>query len=224
MAYQHKDIHGRLLPFSPGKVVCAGRNYKAHAEELGNRVPKHPLLFIKPPSALQSLQTPIQWRQDLGSCHHELELSLLIDRHLTTPTPKQAMEAVWGYSLGLDLTLRDQQDKLKQDGHPWERSKAFVGSAPMGTFVPSREIKSVRDLQIELQINGGVRQAGEVESMIFNVMELVCEIAHTFSLQPGDIVMTGTPVGVGPLRRGDQLHLQMQSGDQQWSWKSQVAG
>lgn len=226
MSYQHKDIYGRVLPFTPGKIVCAGRNYRAHAEELGNQVPKHPLLFIKPASALQPMTQPIQWPQVLGSCHHEIELSLLIGRSLSDPNPtaKQAMSSVWGYSLGLDLTLRDQQDKLKAQGHPWERAKAFAGSAPMGSFIPASEIGSVRDLQLELQINGGVRQAAETKSMMFNVLELLCEAATIFTLQPGDILMTGTPAGVGALRRGDELHLQLQGAEKHWSWKTRVAG
>lgn len=224
MGYQHKDIHGRLLPFTPGKVVCVGRNYRAHAEELGNEVPDQPVLFIKPSSALQPIEKPIQWPQVLGSCHHELELCLLIGKPLESPCPKKAMEAIWGYTLGLDLTLRDQQNLLKAKAMPWERAKSFAGSAPMGSFVPAKEVKSVRDLQLELQINGGVRQAAETNSMIFNVLELLCESAHTFTLQPGDILMTGTPAGVGALRRGDELHLQLQGANQHWSWRTRVAG
>ncbi|MCC5878541.1 MAG: fumarylacetoacetate hydrolase family protein [Idiomarina sp.] len=224
MSYQHKDIYGRLLPFSPGKLVCAGRNYRAHAEELGNEVPDQPMLFIKPASALQSMTKPIQWPQVLGSCHHELELCLLISKHLECPSPKQAMEAVWGYTLGLDLTLRDQQNLLKAKAMPWERAKSFAGSAPMGSFIPAGEINSVRDLQLELQINGGVRQAAETNAMIFNVLELICEASSTFTLQPGDIIMTGTPAGVGSLRRGDELHLQLQGAEQHWTWKTRVAG
>lgn len=226
MSYQHKDINGRLLPFNPGKIVCVGRNYRAHAEELGNEAPDQPLLFIKPASTLQPLNQPIQWPQVLGSCHHELELSLLIGRPLDgrSVSSKQAMEAVWGYTLGLDLTLRDQQNTLKANGHPWERAKAFPGSAPMGSFIPAAEIGSTKDLQLELQINGGVRQAAETKSMLFNVLELICEAASTFTLQPGDILMTGTPAGVGALRRGDELHLQLQGAEHQWSWKTRVAG
>ncbi|RAK01813.1 fumarylacetoacetate hydrolase family protein [Aliidiomarina maris] len=224
MTYQHKDYQGRLLPFTPGKVVCVGRNYRAHAEELGNSVPEEPLLFIKPASALQPFSKPIQWPQVLGSCHHELELCLLIGKHLEDPYPKQAMEAIWGYTLGLDLTLRDQQNLLKAKAFPWERAKAFAGSAPMGTFIPAKEIKSVKDFQLELQINGGVRQAGETNAMIFNILELLCEAARTFTLQPGDIIMTGTPAGVGSLRRGDELYLQLQGASKQWSWRTRVAG
>ena len=224
MSYQHKDIYGRILPLTPGKLVCVGRNYRAHAEEFGNQVPEQPMLFIKPSCTLQPLTKPIQWPQVLGCCHHELELCLLIGKELVSPTPKQSMEAIWGYTLGLDLTLRDQQNLLKAKSMPWERAKSFPGSAPMGTFIPAKEVKSVRDLQLELQINGGVRQAAETNSMVFNVLELVCEAANAFTLQPGDIVMTGTPAGVGSLRRGDDLHLQLQGADQHWAWKTRVAG
>lgn len=224
MSYQHKDIEGRLLPFTPGKVVCVGRNYHAHAMELGNEVPEHPMLFIKPGSALQSLSKPIEWPNALGSCHHELELCMLISKPLENPTPHQALQAVWGYTLGLDLTLRDQQNLLKAKAMPWERAKAFAGSAPMGSFIPASDIPSVRDLQLELQINGSVRQAGETNAMIFNVLELLCEAAHAFTLQPGDIVMTGTPAGVGPLRRRDELYMQLQGADRKWSWRTRVAG
>lgn len=224
MSYQHKDIEGRLLPLTPGKVVCVGRNYRAHANELGNAVPDQPLLFIKPASALQSLDKPIQWPQVLGSCHHELELCLLIGKPLENPSPKAAMEAIWGYTLGLDLTLRDQQNLLKAQSMPWERAKAFAGSAPMGTFIPARDIRSVEDLQLELQINGGVRQAAETNAMVFNVLQLLCESANAFTLQPGDILMTGTPAGVSSLRRGDELRLQLQGDGQHWSWQTKVAG
>lgn len=225
MSYQHRDINNRVLPYTPGKVVCVGRNYRAHAEELGNSVPQQPMLFIKPGSALQSLRKPIEWPQVLGSCHHELELCVLISRSLESlPSPKQVMNSVWGYTLGLDLTLRDQQNRLKSEGHPWERAKAFAGSAPMGTFIPRAEISSVRDLHLELQINGGVRQAGFTDSMMFNLLEIICEAATTFTLQPGDIVMTGTPAGVGPLRRGDKLNLHLQGDDKHWCWNTEVAG
>ena len=224
MSYQHKDIDGRLLPLVPGKVVCVGRNYRDHALELGNDIPAHPLLFIKPASALQPLNKPIHWPQHLGSCHHELELCLLIGKPLESPTPNAAMAAIWGYSLGLDLTLRDQQSWLKSQAMPWERAKAFAGSAPMGSFIPAARISSVRDLQLELQINGSVRQAGETSAMLFTVLELLCDAAHAFTLQPGDIVMTGTPAGVGPLRRGDQLYMQLQDASNRWAWRTQVAG
>jgi len=215
MTYQHQWQDGSPVDLPVGKVVCVGRNYAAHAKELGHAVPETPILFLKPATALASLQPSFSIPSGRGSCHHETEISLLIGRTLSGHVDAaEARVAIAGITLGLDLTLRDVQNQLKQQGHPWEMAKAFDGAAPMGSFMPLSAEASLTELSLSLSVNGELRQQGRSADMITGIVPLLQFIAQYFTLQPGDVVMTGTPEGVAALQAGDALVLTL--GEQSW--------
>ncbi len=195
---------------TPSKIVCVGRNYADHAKELGNAIPDTPILFIKPPSSLRTLADGIVLPQGLGECHFETELCVRIGQPLKNASREQAALAIDGVTLGLDLTLRDLQNTLKADGHPWERAKAFDGSCLLGEWLSPAMVDLVQ-AEFELNINGVRRQQGNTAQMIFDVVGLVAHISESFSLSVGDVVMTGTPAGVAALQVGDQLALTLQT-------------
>lgn len=205
MTYQHTWIDGAPVDLPVGKVVCVGRNYADHARELGNEVPAEPVLFMKPATALCHLDAPIQMPEGCGAVHHEVEMAVLIGAALTHASVDEAREAVVAYGIGLDLTLRDVQDQLKAKGLPWEKAKAFDGSAPMSGWIAARGVSTRQNLDVLLEVNDTVRQYGHTGQMLFPVFPLVAEISRHFTLLPGDMVLTGTPKGVGPLHSGDRL-------------------
>lgn len=204
-SYVHSDISGNNIDLPTGKVVCVGRNYMLHIKELNNEVPQQPILFMKPTSALCALNKPIVIPQGLGECHNELEVAILIKQTLTSTSLKQAEEGIWGVGVGLDLTLRDVQTKLKEKGQPWERAKSFDGSCPMSPFSPISEFSNLADIDFNLFVNGTVRQQGNTSDMMIPILKLLVEITKQFTLLPGDIVMTGTPKGVAALQKGEKL-------------------
>ncbi|MFA7555522.1 MAG: fumarylacetoacetate hydrolase family protein [Spongiibacteraceae bacterium] len=207
-AYRHHligAISSDALSNSPlGKIVCVGRNYADHAKELNNPIPKQPLLFIKPATAAVAMDQPITIPKGLGACHHELEMAILIGGVLTHASAEQAQAAIAGIGLALDLTLRDVQDDLKRQGQPWERAKAFDGACPLSPFVSAKGI-DLQQLSLQLYRNDQLQQSGNTADMLFPVVDLLVEISQSFSLLPGDVVLTGTPAGVGPLLVGDKL-------------------
>ncbi|OTG63612.1 fumarylacetoacetate hydrolase [Acinetobacter sp. ANC 3903] len=207
----------------PSKIVCVGRSYADHAKELGNAIPDRPVLFIKPPSALAALQEGISWNPVWGNCHYECELSLRIDRTLKAETdPAKALEAVGAVTLGLDLTLRDLQDDLKKKGQPWERAKAYDGSCLLGDWVELSEVKDWKDVHYTLYVNDELRQKGDTSLLIFDIATLLADISQVFTLEEGDVVMTGTPAGVAALKAGDQLKMTLQGQSQDFVWKTFV--
>ncbi|PKG97466.1 fumarylacetoacetate hydrolase family protein [Paraglaciecola sp. MB-3u-78] len=207
--YKHIDSDGKNIDLPVGKVVCVGRNYLQHIKELDNEVPSEPLLFNKPSSALSVLNNPIVIPKNLGSCHNELEVAVLIKTRLCQSSIKEAEAAIWGVGLGLDLTLRDVQNALKKQGHPWERSKAFDRSCPMSQFVAKEKMKSLSNIDFSLSVNNEIRQQGNSQEMLFPILKLLVNISNTFTLLPGDIVMTGTPKGVAALVVDDQIIIEL---------------
>ena len=207
MSYVHRFSDDSPCDLPLGKVVCVGRNYAAHAKELNNPVPSSPMLFIKPTTAVVGLDAPIVIPQGRGACHHELEVSVLIGEVLTNTSSEAAKQAIVGYGLGLDLTLRDVQNTLKEKGHPWEAAKAFDGSCPLSAFVPAEQIADPLNLDLKLERNGVLQQKGNTSDMITGVFDLVAFMSTQFTLLPGDVVMTGTPAGVGALEGEDELEL-----------------
>ncbi|ENV09835.1 hypothetical protein F966_01656 [Acinetobacter higginsii] len=204
----------------PSKIVCVGRNYAEHAKELGNAIPERALLFIKPPSSLGSLTQGVSWNQALGECHYECEICLQIAHPLSQETdPAKALDAIGAVTLGLDLTLRDLQGDLKSKGEPWERAKAFDGACILADWIEADEIGDLQELELILNINGVDRQHGFTKDMIFDIGTLLVEINKSFSLEVGDVIMTGTPAGVGALRANDQLTMKLitQSGEYDWN-------
>ena len=205
MLYQHRFSDDRPCELPNGKIVCVGRNYAEHARELNNPIPKQPLLFIKPSTALAALDQPLAIPRDRGECHHELELALLIGQPLSEARAEETLAAIAGYGLALDLTLRELQSQLKEKGQPWERAKAFDGAAPVSGFIDARGISVRQDLGVTLEINDEVKQHGHTGLMLLPTFELLAEISQSFTLEPGDVVFTGTPAGVGPLNSGDKF-------------------
>lgn len=209
MTYTHRFLDGAVCELPVGKVVCVGRNYAAHARELGNAVPEVPILFLKPATALVPLSPDFAIPQGRGECHHETEITLLIGRTLKNASADECREAIAGVTLGLDLTLRDVQNELKKKGHPWEIAKAFDGAAPLAPFVAPDAFGDFADVEFSLVVNGVRRQQGSTVDMITPVLALLQYISTIFTLQPGDVVMTGTPEGVAALASGDVLELAM---------------
>ena len=201
---------------SIGKVVCVGRNYAAHARELGNEVPTSPLLFMKPASSVVSIRQGVVRPNPAlyGETHYEAELCVQLAADLSAATIEEAKQAIGGVTLGLDLTLRELQAELKEKGHPWERAKCFDGACVLGDWLDPQVFGDFTDVHYQLIINDALKQDGDSALMLFPVYELLVNISHAFSLQAGDVIMTGTPSGVGALQTGDQLSLKL--GAHEW--------
>ena len=206
--YQHHNWQGALLDFPVSKVVCVGSNYAKHIKEMGSATPDEPVLFIKPESALCDIRQPLVLPQEFGSVHHEVELAILIGSTLRQATEEHVTKAIAGYGVALDLTLRDLQGKLKKAGQPWEKAKGFDNSCPISGFIPANEFSGdPQNSPIALKINGEVRQQGSTSDMIHKIVPLIAYMSRFFTLRAGDVSLTGTPEGVGPLNSGDELEV-----------------
>lgn len=208
--YRHRYTCSSECDLPLGKIVCVGRNYAAHAAELDNPIPEEPLLFIKPATAAVPMAEPIHLPAGRGSCHFEGELALLIGERLTSANPADVPGAIAGLGLALDLTLRELQSKLKTDGHPWEKAKAFDGACPLSPFVKLDWLPDWDALTFTLWLNDEIRQRGKTAHMLTPILDLTAYISSYFTLEPGDVILTGTPAGVGELLHGDRLTLQLE--------------
>lgn len=211
MSYQHQYLDGTRIHFPMGKVVCVGRNYAEHAKELNNPVPTEPLLFIKPGSCVVALDDSFSIPNDeRGAVHYEAEIAVLIGKPLSRkPNAEEVLDAISGFAPALDLTLRELQDKLKAKAYPWEVAKSFDGACVLAPFVPGDAVEDLSDIGIRLSLNGELRQDGNSRDMLNPILPLIQHICGHFSLQAGDVILTGTPVGVGPLTAGDTLELEL---------------
>ena len=209
MPYQHKSVAGQPISLPVNKVVCIGRNYLDHIEEMNSVVSEDPLLFMKPKAAVCDMTMPLAIPADKGACHNELEVAVLLKNSLKNASESDVADAIWGIGLGLDLTLRDVQALLKNQGQPWERAKAFDNSAPLSSFVPLAEFDNLEDLRFTLKINGEVRQQGHTALMLHKILPLIAHMSTVFSLDAGDVILTGTPKGVGPLNNGDTVEVSL---------------
>ena len=209
MSYQHKWLSGKTVDLPVGKVVCVGLNYANHVAEMNSQLQEQPLLFMKPATAVVDMSERFAIPEGLGDVHHELEIAILIGETLTNVNQQQVQQAIVGVGLALDLTLRDVQKQLKNQGQPWERSKAFDGSCPLSGFVSVDKIGDLQNIDIELVVNDETRQAGNSSHMLFPILPLIENISQSFTLQPGDVVLTGTPEGVSPLVSGDKVEVKM---------------
>lgn len=198
-------LHNSPESYTPGKLVCVGRNYREHAEELGNVVPESPLLFLKPSSSIIFSGDKVIHPSFSNNLHYELELVLLIGKDIQNADDKQADEVLAGYGVGLDMTLRDIQSEEKKKGHPWTISKCFDTSAVLSEMILKKDYKLSLDENIILKVNGEVRQNSPLNKMIFTPIELIKYISSRLRLEKGDLIMTGTPAGVGKVIRGDKL-------------------
>ena len=191
--------------YTIGKIVCVGRNYAEHAKELGNEVPEKPVVFLKPASALIHSEEKIIHPTFSKDMHHEVELVLLIGKKVKNATLAESEDAIIGYSVGLDMTLRDIQTELKKKGHPWTIAKCFDTSAAVSDFVLKSDYTLTLYEEISLSVNGQLRQKEKLNKMLFNPAEIVQYLSSLMTLEEGDLVFTGTPAGVGKVDVGDRL-------------------
>ena len=209
MEYQHQWLDGQNIDLPVGKIVCVGRNYAEHAKELNNPVPSQPLLFMKPATALVPLDNPIHLHGGQDSTHYEAEIAILICKPLTRVSETEAEKGIGGLAVALDLTLRELQSRLKDKGHPWDIAKGFDRACPISAFAPYVEETNLDDISVRLTIDGEVRQDGNSSQMLTGILPLLSYISQHFTLQPGDIVLTGTPKGVGQLNSGMKLFAEL---------------
>lgn len=187
------------------KIICIGRNYTHHIEELHNERPTEPVVFLKPDSALLLKQHPFVIPEFSNEIHHELEVIVKINKVGKYIDPKFAHKYYDEISVGLDFTARDLQDQLKQKGLPWEKAKAFDGSAVLGDFVLKSQWESLDNLNFELTKNGQTVQKGCTSHMLWKIDELIAYVSQFFTLKIGDILFTGTPAGVASVQPNDVL-------------------
>lgn len=197
------------------KIICIGRNYIDHAKELQNPVPKKPLVFMKPPSALLVNHKPFYYPGFSKDLHYELEVVLKIARNGRHVQPEFAAKYYTKVALGIDFTARDVQSQLKAKGHPWEIAKGFDGSAVLSEFVSIKELEDPKAIKFRLAKNGEDVQIGNTKDLIFDFDYLITYVSQYFKLQQGDLIYTGTPAGVGPVAIGDKLRgfLSTKSGE-----------
>lgn len=186
------------------KIICVGRNYVDHINELSNERPTDPVIFIKPDTALLE-DSKFYYPSFSNDIHYELELVFKIGKFGKNIEAKFAHKYIDSYGLGIDFTARDLQSKLKEKGLPWEKSKAFNGSAFISKMLPFQLTIIENDIEFHLNLNEQLVQTGKSSSMIWNVFEIISDISKYFTLKTGDFIFTGTPAGVGPVHRGDLL-------------------
>ncbi len=187
------------------KIFCIGRNYVDHAKELGNQVPSEPLVFMKPPTALLKNNKDFYYPTFSKNIHFEVELVIKIKKNGRSIQQQFAGGYYDEIGLGIDFTARDIQEKAKEKGHPWEKAKAFDFSAVISDFIPLETSVLESGIEFHLEKNGKEVQVGTSKDMLFNIDSLICHLSRYFTLQTGDLIYTGTPAGVGPIKIGDKL-------------------
>jgi len=187
------------------KILCIGRNYEAHARELKNPLPAEPVVFSKPDSALLRNNDPFYLPDFAKEFHHEVELVVRIGRLGKNIEERFAHRYYEELALGVDFTARDLQDELRSKGLPWEKCKAFDGSAVLSGFTPKMRFADVNNINFSLKVNGEVRQQGNTADMINGIDRLIAYVSKYFTLKIGDLIYTGTPAGVGAVQMGDRL-------------------
>lgn len=195
--------HGGL--FAVRRVYCVGRNYAEHIKEMGNDLRDPPFFFAKPADAVVVGGATIAYPPQTADFHHEIELVVAIGKDGKDISVEDALEHVYGYACGLDMTRRDLQSVAKKAGRPWEMAKGFDESAPIGTIEPAESIGHPQTGKITLSVNGTVRQNGDLGEQILSVAETISHLSQFVTLKAGDIIMTGTPAGVGAVVAGDVI-------------------
>jgi fumarylpyruvate hydrolase len=200
------EIAGSPQRFPVHRIYCVGRNYEAHVREMGNDPQREPpCFFMKPADAVVANGAPVPYASRTSNLHHEVELVVAIGaggRHIT---PRAALDHVFGYAVGNDLTRRDLQAAAKDKGWPWDVAKGFDHSAPITAIRTVTDAGHLSSGRIWLEVNGHTRQDANLAEMIWSVPEIIVELSALFELQPGDLIFTGTPAGVGPVQRGDSI-------------------
>jgi 2-keto-4-pentenoate hydratase/2-oxohepta-3-ene-1,7-dioic acid hydratase in catechol pathway len=192
------------------KIFCVGRNYVAHAKELGHDVPDEPVIFMKPKSALLQAHTPFYYPEFTNELHYECELVLRVSKNGKYIQERFASKYYDAVTAGIDFTARDIQNELKEKGLPWEKAKAWDNSAVIGKWVPIPNLKNKKDIQFSLFKNKELAQQGQSSSMLNNFDKIVAYISNYFSVNIGDLIFTGTPDGVGECVVGDELEVFME--------------
>ncbi|MBL4592929.1 MAG: fumarylacetoacetate hydrolase family protein [Flavobacteriales bacterium] len=187
------------------KIICIGRNYIDHAKELNNPIPKEPVFFLKPDTALLPKKNPFVYPSFSKNVQHEVEIVIKINRLGKHIEEKFAHKYYNEIGVGVDFTARDIQQECKEKGLPWEKAKAFDGSAPTSNFVSIKQFKDINNLGFSLQVNGEIKQQGNTKDMLFNFNQIVAYISKFFTLKIGDIIYTGTPAGVSPVQINDRI-------------------
>lgn len=199
------DVRGTDRLFPVRRIHCVGRNYADHIREMGNDERDPPFFFQKPTDAILPSGEPFPYPPLSTDVHHEIELVVAIGKSGRNIEQENALEHVFGYGVGIDMTRRDLQAQQKEMRRPWEIGKAFDQAAPCSAIVPAADIGHPDSGRIWLAINGEVRQDGDLAQQIWNVPETIWHLSKSVSLEPGDLIMTGTPAGVGPIQRGDVI-------------------
>jgi len=194
-----------LAPCEPEKIVCIGRNYVAHADERDEDVPDRPLLFLKPPNTVASHGDTVELPAGKETLEYEAELGVVIGEQCRDVDEADAEDVIAGYTCGVDLSNRDDQDREQN----WVRGKAFDGAAPLGPVLATPD-EVPDDARIRLWQNGELRQDATLDHLVFPIPELIAEISAYMTLEPGDVILTGTPEGVGPLADGDAIEVEVE--------------
>ena len=187
------------------KIICIGRNYADHAKEFGNDVPEKPIFFLKPDTSVVIRNRPFFYPDFSEDIHYETEIVLRICRLGKNISPRFAHRYYKELTVGIDFTARDLQRECKKNGWPWEIAKGFEGSAPLGKFVHKDKLEDVHNLAFGLRLNDRVVQSGNTADLIFSFEDLIAYVSQFFTLKMGDLIFTGTPAGVGPVKVGDRL-------------------
>lgn len=200
------EIKGRAERFPVRRIFCVGRNYAAHAREMGTDPEREPpFFFTKPADAVVPNHATIAFPSRTSNLHHEVELVVALHKGGSNIAVADALDHVYGYAVGNDLTRRDLQTAAKDKGRPWDTAKAFDQSAPITAIHPVADVGHISRGRIWLTVNGKQQQAGDVADLIWSVPEVIAELSTLFALAPGDLIYTGTPAGVTPLKPGDRI-------------------
>ncbi len=200
-------VAGSTARFPIRRVFCVGRNYAAHAREMGQDPDREPpFFFMKPADAVVAAQGTVAYPPATSDLHHEVEMVVALKAGGANIAPEHALDLVWGYGVGLDLTRRDMQAVAKEMSRPWDFAKGFDASAPCSALHPVSEVGHPSDARIWLEVNGTLRQQGTLGEMIWPVADVISHISRFVELAPGDLIFSGTPAGVGPLQPGDRVH------------------
>ncbi|MEP7263183.1 MAG: fumarylacetoacetate hydrolase family protein [Bacteroidota bacterium] len=187
------------------KIICVGRNYAAHAKELNNKTEEQPVIFMKPETALITPRQPFFYPDFSNDIHYEVEIVIRISKAGKRIAEKFAHKYYDEITAGIDFTARDLQQQLKTKGLPWELAKAFDSSAPVGNFISKKNFNDIQDIPFSLKVNGTLKQEGNTSSMLFTVDRIISFVSMFVTLKKGDFIFTGTPEGVGPVKKGDHL-------------------
>ena len=199
-------IHGRSDRFPVHRIYCVGRNYAEHAQEMGFQVDREAMFFfLKPADAVVADGATIPFPKGTKNLHHEIELVLALGKDGTDIPVERALDHVWGYAVGNDLTRRDLQFAARDKGRPWDAGKAFDNAAPIGAIHPVSEVGHIDRGRIWLSVNGQTRQDSDVANLVWSIPEIIAIISSLYTLKAGDLIYTGTPAGVGPLQPGDVI-------------------